>query len=428
MRVALLFDPWLLSARGTLDLDGYRDDNRGMTGSEQCAIRLYEELGAMRHTPLLFTKAENYSKSLSGMVLPWEERGTWDCDVAISINCPDPLRDVRAKFKACYALLNDFTFCKAGFEQHVDLFASPSQPHLDQVLHNPDWHRVEVTWDRPEGKAQYEPDPAKWCVVPLGCDPERVRHIEKLCPDCGGKCPHEPECPPDICKCRCYGSGRVPMEKVPGRVIYCSSPDRGLHLLLQEWAHIKRAVPHAKLRIFYRLRDWVGSMKAQIGPDGFVHPHVFPNVQRALYIDECLYRLSEPKWGIEVHDSVSRATIEREMAEAEVMAYPLSPLNAFSEGFSCSTLESCAARACPITTDADAFRGLYGDVLPLTERSGDWVPKWRDNVIRALTDEVWREAVNDKAEAFAKELTWKNTSERLMAEIRTRMPPDASTT
>ena len=33
MRIAILYDPWLLSARGTLDLDGYRDDPRGMTGS-----------------------------------------------------------------------------------------------------------------------------------------------------------------------------------------------------------------------------------------------------------------------------------------------------------------------------------------------------------------------------------------------------------
>lgn len=375
----------MLSHRGgTLDLDGYRDDPRGLTGSEMCAVRLFEELHYAGHNVLCCWPGRG--------ALGWDARKDGEYDVAISINCPDPLRDVRAKLRVLYALLNDFTFAKVGFEQHVDLFASPSEPHLDQVLHNPAWHRVEVDWEHPEGKAQYVPDRSKWCVVPLGCDPERYSiavHLDKV--------------------------------KVSGRVIYCSSPDRGLHWLLQSWPAIKRAVPHAHLRIFYRLGDWITSMKAQIQPDGSVFPPVLPNVQRALFIDEALRRMADPKWSIDVCDSVSRARIEREMAEAQVQAFPLDPLNSFTEGFSVSTLECCAARACPITTDADAFKGLYGPVLPLTARASDWVPLWRDMVIRALTDEHFREAVNDKAEAFARELTWKRTAEKLMVEIQKRM-------
>ena len=378
MRIALLYDPWLLSARGTLDLDGYRDDPRGMTGSEQCAVRLYEELRGMGHVPLLFTNSSNYIKGMDGM-LPWEERGTWDCDIAISINCPDGLRDVRAPFKVCYALLNDWTFAKVGFEQHVDLFASPSAPHLEQVMTNPAWRIAEA------GSGRYEPDSSKWCVVPLGCDPERYEAFTK----------------------------------VPGRVVYCSSPDRGLHWLMQEWPAIKRAVPHAHLRIFYRLQKWIDDLKRAQDPQTL---EVFHSVkalwERAVYIEEALRRLSDPKWGITVCDSVSRAQIEREMAEAEVLAYPCQTTT-WSEGFSATILEACIARACPVITDCDAIGAIYADAASVTP-VGNW-EEWRGKVILALTDKSFRDTQNERAHEFALRHTWRNTAEQLMARIQERL-------
>jgi glycosyltransferase involved in cell wall biosynthesis len=372
VRIALLYDPWLLSARGTLDLDGYREDSRGMTGSEQCAVRLYEELKE-QHEVMLFTNGK--------AVTQWEHRGEWEFDVAISINCPDPLRDVRAMFKVCYALLNAWTFCKAGFEQHVDLFASPSAGHLEQVLNNPAWRFTD------SGAGRYEPDPSKWCVVPLGCDPQRYADASW------------------------HG-------KVPGRVVYCSSPDRGLHWLLQEWPAIKRAVPHAHLRIFYRLQKWIDDLKAAQQPDGSVFHSVQALFDRAVYIEEALRRMSDPKWGIEVRDSVSRATIEREMAEAEVLAYSCQT-TAWSEGFSVTTLEACAARACPVITDCDALGGIYAEAAAVMS-VGDW-DGWRSKVILALTDKAFRDTQNERAHAFARRHTWQSTAQQLMARIEERL-------
>jgi glycosyltransferase involved in cell wall biosynthesis len=392
MRICLLFDPWMLSFRGSLDLDGYRDDPRGLSGSEMAAVRLLEELAATHERVALFTKTERTeawctSDTTASYIAPWDARRGGphiDCDewdIAISINCPDPLRDVRAKFKVCYALLNDWTFAKAGFEQHVDLFASPSAPHLEQVMTNPAWRRVEVTPEHPNGKAQYEPDAAKWCVVPLGCDPERYQGAAK----------------------------------VPGRVVYCSSPDRGLHHLLQGWPAIKRAVPHAHLRIFYRLEPWLRGFDQTP-----FYPPIEPLRARALYVEEALRRMSGPEWNITVCDSVSRATIEREMAEAEVLAYPCDTTT-WSEGFSCTVLEACAARACPVITDCDALGSIYGGARYVKRSTEDWQRYWREGVIECLRFEKERKAVNKWAEAFAKEHTWRHTAERLMEAIRERM-------
>lgn len=370
MRIALLYDPWLLSARGSLDLEDYRNDPRGLSGSEMCAVRLFEELGR-EHPVTLFTASKNGRGA-------WERRGEQEYDLAISINCPDPLRDVKAKHKTVYALLNDFSFCKAGFEQHVDLFVSPSQSHLEQCLTRESWRRVEVSPTHPDGKVQWDPSSKPWAVVPLGCDPERY-------------------------------AGHA---KVPGRVVYTSSPDRGLHLLLQEWPAIRRAVPHATLRIFYRTRAWIQAFE---GTD--YYPPIERQRARALYIEEALRRLDGH--GVELFDAVSRATLEKELSQAEVLAYPADPANEYTEGFSCSTLEGCAARACPVITDADALGSIYGGAAVVVPRGK--LDLFRNQVIACLQNEAWRNEVNDRAERFAQEHTWKATAEKLMAETKGRL-------
>jgi len=381
MRVAVLYGPLCLSFRKSFDFATLREDPRGLSGSEMGFVRIAEELQTMGHEVDVCPHGAEPSDWNGKRVMPKPE-GRYDC--AIAINEPDLLRDVDAKVRACPFWLNDVSFCKAGFWDHVDLFASPSQPHLDQVMGNPAWHRVEVTPEHPNGRVTFVPDPSKWCVVPLGTDPERYEGVEK----------------------------------VPGRVVYCSSPDRGLHWLLQEWPRIKQAVPHAHLSIFYRLQKWIDDLKSAQQPDGSVFHSVRALFDRAMYIEEALRRMSDPKWGIEVRDSVSRATIEREMAEAEVLAYPCDTTT-WSEGFSCTVLEACAARACPVIWDTDALGSIYGDAAAVVWR-GD-LELWRAAVIDALQQRETRETVNERAHRFAQEHTWKATASKLMASIQERM-------
>lgn len=376
MNLALAFGPLCLSFKGSLDLANHRADPRGLTGSEIGFVRIAQEFKARGHAVDLYTRAEQ--SEWEGMpVRHWDEMPKREYDAVIAINEPDLLRGARAKLRVCSFWLNDVTFCQHGFEQHVDLFVSPSWSHRERALTDPEWRDVNVTPSTPRGTYTYEPDPSKWIAIGLGCDPKR------------------------------YELG---VQKVPGRVIYSSSPDRGLHLLLEAWPAIKRAVPHAHLRIFYRLEPWLR---------GFDNTPYFAPIEklrhRALYIEEALRRMSDPEWGIDVVGSVSREQIEREMAEAEVVAYPCDPVNSYTEGWSCSTLEACAARACPVISDADALGTIYDSHCPVVPR-GNWT-EWRDTVIRALTDRDFREAWNDKAEEFAREHTWAHHVARLEAAI-----------
>lgn len=390
MRILVLFGPLCLSFRKEIDFSTLRSDPRGLTGSELGFVCLARELKAMGHDVELSVVSPQ--TEWEGMRIG-EAKGRYD--LALAINEPDTLRGVEADFRAVAFWLNDVTFCQVGFDQFVDLYFSPSEPHRQQMLTNPAWHRVAPIPSQPDGQEHYEPQPEKWVTVQLGCEPERFNQFTG-----GDLTPLEP------------------LPKIPGRCIYSSSPDRGLHWLLQEWPAIKRAVPHATLHIFYRLEPWIRGFDSTP-----YFPPIEPNRARALYVQEALARLSDPKWGITLRDSVSRETIEREMAQAEVMAYPCDTLS-WSEGFSCSLLEGCAARACPVTTDCDALGGVYGEALTLTERNGrdpkEWVPAWRQRVIAALIHADHRDHINDKARAFAEKLTWRRVAETYVAEIQKR--------
>jgi len=367
--IGVLFGGSCLQFRGDMAMENILDDPRGLTGSEYGAIRVAQELGAE-----LFTAVSEPTEALGMKVTPIAQAADAHKDVWVAINEPDLLRGVTGGFRVCNFWLNGFTHCKAGFEKHVDLFVSPSPPHLRKVME--DWRDVEVYPDGPRG--HYEADPYKWMSILLGCDPERF-----LLPE------HGP--------------------KVPGRVVYISSPDRGLHWLLQEWPAIKQAVPHAHLKIFYRLKPWI---------DGWDDTPYFPPIEplrrRALYIAEAIRRLEG--YDVEVCDSVSRTRIEKELSEAEVLAYPCDTTS-WSEGFSCSTLEACAAGAIPVITDCDALGEVYRNSGSVIVPLGD-IAKWRAAVIEQLLCRNTEREI--KCKAFAKETTWKKHAKKLLDEIHAR--------
>ena len=378
MKIAVMFGPLCLSGRGgSLDLANPRQDPKGLTGSEIGFIRLAECMRDAGHTVELIVKSPQ--TEYGGMPVRPEPSGHYDA--ALAINEPDLLRGVDAPIRALACWLNDFSFARAGFDQHVDLYFSPSAEHMKQFSLHESWRRVEVTQQNPKGVELFTMRPEKWSAVHLGCDPERY-----------------------------VGHG----DKVPGKCIYASSPDRGLHHVLEQWPRIKKAAPHATLHIFYRLAKWIQDLASV--------PYPFPPVEalraRALYINDALGRMRDPKWGITVHDSVSREELEREMASAECVTYPCDTVR-WSEGFSCTLLEACAARACPVTLETDAFPDVYGGTVPMVAR--ECITEWGDLVIRALKDDAWREIANERCGLFADGKTWEVTATKMLQAMKARM-------
>lgn len=157
MKIALMLGKMSLGPRPSVDLANFRT-TPGMTGTDVGFVRIGEELEKMGHA----VERCYPDKPPNGKY-----------DAAIAVNEPDLLRGVDAHVKCVAYWLNDMSFCRAGFDRHVDLFFSPSDAHMEMMRSRPGWRRVEVSQQNPNGVELHSFDPSKWRVVELGCDPER---------------------------------------------------------------------------------------------------------------------------------------------------------------------------------------------------------------------------------------------------------------
>jgi glycosyltransferase involved in cell wall biosynthesis len=350
VNIAFIFAPEMVAGR-PLDFTRLWDDDRGLTGSESSILIFARELAKRGHKVSLYIEHPN-AGSFDGVLvvdLNRFERESQMFDVAISWIYSRFFRGMspnvlRVNFQTC----NSFDYEAPNFEDDVDLFFSPSRHHCEYM------QKWTLTSRR------------KWEVMRLGCYPDD------------------------------YPGWDSPVV-VPGRVVYTSSPDRGLHLLLQEWPAIRAAVPGATLRIFYHALDKYIREAGATPKDAQVTIDRVEHGCRARFIESALKRLE----GVEVIGSVSRARMRRELSEAMVLAYPCETVS-YSEGFSVSTLEGCASGALPILAECDALGDVYRGAVPMVPAPArKHIVQWRELVIRSLTAPSWRALQVAKARDFA---------------------------
>lgn len=150
-----------------------------------------------------------------------------------------------------------------------------------------------------------------------------------------------------------------PVNRVPGRLIYCSVPDRGLVILHKAWPIIKAAVPHASLVITSDYRLW-GL------PAG--------------NINHRLAWASQPD--VEFLGAVSRGHLCLLQMSSEIMAYPCMD----EELFCISVAECQVAGAVPVTPDIGALSTTneFGILVQEPVKSGGFVAAYAERVIALL--------------------------------------------
>lgn len=126
---------------------------------------------------------------------------------------------------------------------------------------------------------------------------------------------------------------RQVVDKVPGKLIYCSVPRRGLKYLAEYFPLIKEQVPNAELYITSDYSLW-GST-----PDN--------ETQKALFKDMP---------GVHFLGKVKRSELVKHQLEAMVMAYPCN----YDENFCIAAMECIAAGAYPVTTNIGAMGTTVG--------------------------------------------------------------------
>lgn len=297
-------------------------------------------------------------------------------DAYVSILEPDILRGVPAdKPRILVQWLNDFSYCRPGHEDFVDLYACPSETHRNYLSRATDVSA------------------SKMDVVPLCCNPEL----------------HPP-----------------PGPRRPGSVAYSSSPDRGLHHLLEWWPEIKKRVPEANLRVYYRVLPWCDEILREPSQRGSRY------WKRAKFVKEALTR---GEGDVTLVGPLPQRKLMRELAQTRVFAYPCDPMR-FTEGFSVSVLDACAAGCVPVISGVDAFPELWWNaacVVPGNPSHGGEAKKelWINTICRALTDDDFASEVRTSAKARARELTrgvvarqWESLILKIIKEKNTPTDPN----
>jgi len=138
----------------------------------------------------------------------------------------------------------------------------------------------------------------------------------------------------------------------PLRLMYASSPDRGLMILLEQWFRIRERVPKAELHVFYGFQN-MKKIVEMMGPGDW----------RAEYREKLEVLLAQP--GVVWHDRIGQTKLWKEWAKSNIWPYFCD----FPETSAITCMEAQACGAIPVTTNfwalkQNVLRGFKFDGLP----------------------------------------------------------------
>jgi glycosyltransferase involved in cell wall biosynthesis len=178
-------------------------------------------------------------------------------------------------------------------------------------------------------------------------------------------------------------------------VVFSSSPDRGLDVLLECWPQVKERVPEAELHHTYAP---VYGMMRKTRPDlDAFHRQV--------------ERLAAQCEGVVRHEGLGQQQLAKLYQESKVWAYPSWHSMggaAFPEIFCISAVEAQAGGCVPVHLDYAALQEVVvcGEAIPGPATSETFRKRFVDAIVRGLTDEAWRKREAVKGRTHALGLDW----------------------
>lgn len=352
MKAAFLLPPEVMPR--PLDPERYLEDQRGLSGSEGSCIGYALGLRERGHEVALYCNVAAPSEIAQGEdrlpVYPYAQWGkdrqqAWDA--ALSWMSAEPLRGTNAKVRCLDQQYGDFLRTDWPWEASVDRVLCLSRAQA-RVL-----------------KAQAPEVPTDaWRLMPNGVDPEVFK----------------------------------PARKVPGRMVWLSSHDRGLHHLLGIWGGVRAALPHAELHVYYDpsgMQYW-----AQYSGGGGREAELRRRSQFCLEAFE-RYRGR----GVYLHGTASRREVAQALATAELMPYPCDPIT-FTETFGVSVLEAMSAECLPLLCAADALPELWCGPAPSIPWPYPGGETYLTSVLELMQDRKLREEVAGLCRQHALRYRW----------------------
>jgi len=315
-------------------------ETRQVGGGETAMISVSKELAKKGHEVIVFYdtvpgKYDGVDYLPTGLFAPMA--CNMEHDALVSWDAPHALRlATKSAIRVMAYQLND-------------TFIGPFCHVIDLYLHPSKWHASRY-------KEMYPELPMEKCVAPATNAVDFNRYVNSA------------------------------EEVDPYRVIYSSSPDRGLHHLLEMWPEIVKKEKKANLHVYYDMKTWMDNV-LELAEGGY--ETVTTDRARILkaQIDKGLPNVT-------FHGGVGQGQLARAQLAARVLAYPCDPVQP-TEGFSMTVLEGVASGCNVITTDADAFPELWANtpgvtMLPLPVDKTSWI----ENILKYLGTEKEGPRVN----------------------------------
>jgi glycosyltransferase involved in cell wall biosynthesis len=159
------------------------------------------------------------------------------------------------------------------------------------------------------------------------------------------------------------------------KIFYSSSPDRGLHELLQMFPKIREKVPTLELVVAYGFANWEKAIQSR------------NSINELKYMNSIKVLLNQP--GIKFVDRLSKAALAKEQMECKAWLYP----TAFWETFCISSVEAGLSKCAILSSKLAGLITTVGDAGILLEgdnKSEEYQKKFIDESVRLLTDEEYR--------------------------------------
>lgn len=349
MKIAFVMSDWV--APKLIDPTNLFNSDRGLSGSETSMIMFALELAKFDHEIFIFApfttdyidKNINFVSSIQSN----HYRAKWD--VVFAWIDPRPLKQFTNTTKRIFnQQVNDFGYC-TGWEKYIDIITSPSNTHKNYLSQFSEFKN--------------------WFVLPNGCNPNDFIWQERQ-----------------------------------NRILYASSPDRGLHWLLEMFPHIKKHT-NVELHIFYDWKNFYNITKDCDNEFG----------KRSRYCHEALSRLKNK--GVVHHDAVSKKVLSQYMCSSKLLTYPCDPMS-FTEGFSVTTLESAIAGCVPIISSVDALEEIYKDYVPMIpapikNNKQDFINLTIELLSNSNLYNKWQE----KSKQLANIYSWENITNNILLKL-----------
>lgn len=345
-------------------------DQGGIGGSETAAVKMAEELSNHGHDVTVFSDCGERFRAAGVEYVPFDFAAgrpeAFPLDIFICSRQPGILSR-NWQTKAIYAWVHD-----------IHLGADTGQFHkIDKFFCLSHWHKQFFI-------SQYKGlvDPEKVVVTRNGIDIARFAA--------------EPE-------------------KRGQRLIYSSSPDRGLERLLELFPEIRARVPEAELHIYYGFANW-----KKAAAQGIQYGAGSPDMARIEALEDKIRNTA----GVVYHGRVGQAELAKAFLAAKVWAYP----TWFTETHCIGAIEAQAAGCVPVTTNLAALAETvqHGFLLPSPNTSEEYGKAFVANCVRLLTSEETRRPVAEGGRKWALErCSWASVAAEWGQEFRSRISPPA---